>query len=92
LGEFVSFDEAHKDDPALPDRLPTGLAVGRAGEKATQPGDAAQEVPVGSEALCRLLELGGEDLGEKTASIGPSSAPRRRKDHSPTPPFQQVLL
>jgi signal transduction histidine kinase len=61
LSEFVAFNEDHEDEPALPDRLPAGFAVGLAGEKAAQAGDAAQEVAVGGEAVCWLLKLGGED-------------------------------
>ena len=61
MGEFISFDQDHEDEPALPDGLPAGFAVGLAGEEAAQAGNAAQEVPVGGEALCRLLKLGGED-------------------------------
>jgi hypothetical protein len=61
LGEFVAFDKDHEDEPAFPNCLPAGFAVGRAGEKAAQAGDTTQEVPVGGEALCRLLKLGGED-------------------------------
>jgi hypothetical protein len=42
--------------------LPTGLTIGLAGEKAAQPSDAAQEVPVGGETLRWSLKLGGKDL------------------------------
>ena len=59
--KFVPFDEANEDEPTPPDRLSTGFAIGLAGEKAAQAGDATQEVPVGGEALCRLLKLGSED-------------------------------
>jgi len=65
LGEFISFDQDHEDEPALPNCLPAGFAVGLAGEEAAQAGDAAQEGAVGGEALCRLLKLGG---GWKRAS------------------------
>ena len=61
MGEFISFDQDHEDEPALPNRLSAGLAVGLAGEKAAQPSAAAQEVPVGGEIFCWLLKLGGED-------------------------------
>ena len=69
MGEFVPFDKDHEDEPAFPNCLPAGFAVGLAGEKAAQAGDATQEVPVGGEALCRLLKLGGEDPDRNVSMI-----------------------
>ena len=40
MGEFVPFDKDHEDEPAFPNCLPAGFAVGLAGEKAAQAGDA----------------------------------------------------
>jgi hypothetical protein len=85
LGEFVALDEDHEDDSALPDRLPAGLYVGRAGEKAVQAGDAAQEIPIGGEAFCRSLKLGGKDLDRcrrhvcRGGTITPGSIPQSQE-------------
>src|SRR5690349_19142190 len=51
-----------------------GQAIGLAGEEAAEAGDAAQEVPVGGEACCRLLKLGGEDVDRRLRHGGRGGA------------------